>query len=134
MKKQLYFGIILMLFLGHTVSAQINDAQLWENINVEKNITQKLSARINQEGRVTENFSRFSFNYFDSGFNYKFNKHIHATIAYVWVEKKQPDDSWSIRHQAYLAFTFRKKFKGFLLSDRPMFLWQGKDFFLNGTV
>ncbi len=116
-------------FINEISFAQINDAQLWENINVEKNITSKLAARLNQEGRITENLSRPSFNYFDLGVNYKITKHIHATLAYVWVEKRQLDDSWSTRHQAYAAFSFRKKLKGFLLSDRQMFLWQVKDIF-----
>lgn len=123
MKRKLLFCILFI-----TIN-KIAFAQIWENVNAEKNITAKLGARINQEARITENFSRPSFNYFDVGLNYKINKHVHATLAYVWVEKRQLNDTWSTRHQAYLDFTFRKKFKGFLLSDRQMFLWQVKDYY-----
>ena len=136
MKKKLLFCFIAMLFLRHAVQAQFNDAQLWENINIEKNLSPRLLARINQEGRTTDNFSRFSFNYFDMGLTYKINKHIHATLAYVWVEKQQKDDAWSTRHQAYADITLRQKFKGFMITDRQMFLWQVKDYFssANGRI
>lgn len=109
--------------------SQSNDAQLWENINFEYNINQKWVARINQESRITDNFTRPSFNYFDVGLNYKINKHIHATLAYVWVEKRKPTDIWSARHQAYFYLTFRKKFNGLLITNRQMVLWQVKDYY-----
>jgi hypothetical protein len=133
MKKKLLFCFLFLFRITHIAFAQINDAQVWENVNVEKIISQKFSARINQEGRITENFSRLGFSYLDVGVNYKINKHIHATLAYVWVEKKQLDDTWSARHQAYIDFTFRKKIKGFLVADRQMFLWQVKDYFSSAT-
>jgi hypothetical protein len=126
--KKIFFSFFLICF-RHCVIAQINDAQLWENITVEKNITQKISTRIVQQARFTENVSLPSFNYFDIGINYKINKHIHATLAYVWVEKRQLTDFWSTRHQAYACITFRKKINKFLLSDRQMFLWQVKDYY-----
>src|SRR5438093_218498 len=108
MKKMFFFFLVIFGFRQYDF-AQNNDAQLWENIILEKNISQKLSARIVQQGRITENISKPSYNYFDCGFNYKINKHVHATIAYVWVEKRQQTDFWSTRHQAYAALTFRKK-------------------------
>jgi len=121
--------IFIFFFSLSQIKAQYNDAQLWENINVEKNITPKLLARINQEGRVTENLTIPSFNYFDIGLCYKVNKHIHITLAYVWEVKRQFDESWSTRHQAYLDVTLRKKIKSFMFTDRQMLMWQVKDYF-----
>ncbi|MFL5765181.1 MAG: DUF2490 domain-containing protein [Bacteroidia bacterium] len=124
--KHVFFSALLMLFTT-LAQAQQNDAQLWENVNIEKNITPKLVARVNQEGRFTDNIRSFTFNYFDFGLNYKFNKHIHATLAYVWVEKQTKEGFWTTRHQAYADVTLRQKMGAFLLSDRQMFLWQVKD-------
>lgn len=126
MKTHLLF---ILLFGGICpVYAQHNDAQFWENINVEKNINPRLLFRVVQEGRITENFSRASFNYFDFGLSRKFNKHIHGTIAYVWAEKKRPDESWSPRHQVYAYLSLKKKWSDFTFVDRQMLLWQVKDY------
>lgn len=122
---------LLLLFsvfiLTPIVSAQINDAQFWENIIVEKTLSKKLSVRVVQQGRITENITRPSFNYFDLGGNYKLNKHVHLCLAYVWAIKRQLDDTWSNRHQAYASVTFKGKWKDFVLNDRNMILWQVKD-------
>src|SRR6218665_3248123 len=123
--------LLLLLHISIHSSAQINDAQLWENICLEKNISPRLVARIVQEGRLTENYSRFSYNYFDMGLNYKFSKHIHGTIAYVWAEKERLNTTWSARHQLYGSLTFRKKFGDFTVNDRQMLLWQVKDHYVS---
>jgi|GEM_PF-387791 len=129
-KKICLLVFVAIFYISHLASfAQINDAQFWENINIEKKLTQQLTVRAVQEGRFTENFTRPSFNYFDVGFNYKINKHLHATLAYVWVEKRQLNDLLSTRHQAYTDLTIRKKFNNFLFSDRQMFLWQVKNYY-----
>jgi hypothetical protein len=129
--KKIIAYSFFILFCGKAAQAQVNDAQLWENINIEKSFSPKVSARVNQEARFVNNISNLGFNYFDFGVNYKFSKHIHATVAYVWVEKQRNDESWSPRHQAYLDLTFRKKFGGFLFTDRQMVQWQVKDYFVS---
>jgi len=113
--------------------AQVNDAQLWENINLEKNINPRLILRLNHEGRITENITRPSYYYLDWGANYKISKHFRSSIAYVLAQKRLPDDRWSFRHQVYADIVYRKKIKNFILNDRQMFLWQVKDFDVSST-
>lgn len=127
MKTYLLF-ISLLAGTIHSSFAQVNDAQFWENVNLEKNINPRLLFRVVQEGRITDNFRSASFNYFDFGLSRKFNKHIHGTIAYVWAEKRRPDESWSPRHQVYAYLSFKKKIKDLTLVDRQMVLWQVKDY------
>lgn len=128
MIKKYFFFFLFILSLCSLV-AQNKDAQLWENINMEKNINPRLVFRVIQQGRITQNYSSPNFNDFDIGFNYKINKHFHAAAAYVWVEKKAYNsNSWRTRHQAYVDVTFRKKIKGFLFCDRQMFSWQVHDY------
>src|SRR4051812_27780192 len=97
MKGKITASCFALMLVGTGLYAQVNDAQVWENVNVEKVFTPKLTARLIQEGRVTDNFSNFSFNYFDAGVNYKFNKRFHGALAYVWVEKQRLDEVWSAR-------------------------------------
>ncbi len=128
--KKVFVCCLFFLSISSFVTAQspaVNDAQVWENIYLEKNITPKLIARINEEGRITENMSKPSFIYADVGFNYKLNKHFHFTLAYVLTEKEQKTETWSTRHQAYVSMTIRKKFKNFVFDDRQMLQWQVQD-------
>ena len=126
MKKKLFGGFFLLFTISY-LSAQVKDAQLWENIGLEKNITPKLLVRVVQEARLTENFTRPSYNYFDMGFSYKLNKHIHFTFAYVWAEKKVVTDFWMPRHQLYGDITLKGKLHNFTFLDREMLQWQVKD-------
>lgn len=129
--KKLTTGLVLLfLLILRQLAAQpkVQDAQLWENIGLEKSITPKLVARIVQEARLTENMTSPTFNYFDMGVSYKFSKHIHFTLAYVWAEKKVYNDFWMPRHQAYGSVTLRKKWNNFVFNDRQMFQWEVKDY------
>lgn len=128
MKK--FLLIFMTCVSGFSLYAQHNDAQLWENVNIEKNINPRMLARINQEGRFTENMSTFTYNYLDIGLVYKFSKHVHGTIAYVWNQKMAMNETWNDRHQFYADITLRKKLGNFMLNDRQMILWQTKDFYM----
>lgn len=122
------FCLTVYLIFPVAVFGQVKDAQLWENLTLEKSWNKKLSTRIVQEGRVVENWTRPSFTYFDVGATYKLNKHVHLCLAYVFEVKRQLDDTWSRRHQAYGDVTFRAKLGDFGLNDRAMLLWQVKDY------
>lgn len=127
--RKFSFSLLFLLLISACAYAQpkVQDAQLWENIVIEKNITPKFVVRVVQEARLTENMTSPTFNYFDMGGSYKFSKHVHFTLAYVWAEKKVYNDFWMPRHQAYAAMTLRKKWHGFVFSDRQMFQWEVKD-------
>ena len=113
-----------------------NDAQLWENIYLEKNIfSKKYIAHINHEGRITENNSQFHYAYLDAGLTYKFKKYLRFSADYVFLYKKtfdinNTDFRNSLRHQVYLDFVVRKKIhKKFIFSDRNMFQWEWDDIY-----
>jgi hypothetical protein len=126
MKHILTFLVIALSFYRYSFS-QYNDAQLWENIYLEKDITQRLTVHVNEEGRITENMTRPSYIYTDWGITYKVNKHLHFTVAYVPILKKQINDFISFRHQLYCAFTLKKKIERFVFYDRQMFQIQYND-------
>jgi hypothetical protein len=104
-----------------------NDAAFWQNIYLEKKIAKHTIFRINEEGRLTNNFTRPGFVYLDAGINYKLNKHIHLCLAYVFNEKKQKTDFWSTRHQIYFSCTLKKSIHYTTFDYRTMAQWQVKD-------
>lgn len=134
MKKQFLF-IILFISAKAYCFAQINDAQLWENIYLEKNITKRWLVRMNHEGRVSDNITNPSFYYFDMGVNYNYSKHFHFSLAYVFGQKEQNafNEAWTTRHQAYATVTIRKKFGNFAMNDRQMIQWQIQDIYTSLT-
>lgn len=136
MKNKALICFLLLFSINKIIVAQsrpVKDAALWENIYLEKNITPKLIARINEEGRITENMTNPSFIYADVGINYKYNKHLHLALAYVLTQKQQKTETWSTRHQAYISATLRKKLKDIFFDNRAMFQWQVQDIYSSPT-
>jgi hypothetical protein len=104
-----------------------NDAQLWQNIYFEKNLTQKVNIHINEEGRITENITLPSYIYLDLGITYKPKKYLHFTIAYVPIANRLRTDFISYRHQFYFDVVVKMKFHHFVFYDRQMVQMQYND-------
>ena len=135
MKTHLAF-LLLFAFACPFVRAQslpLNDGEVWENIYLEKNITKRLLVRLNEEGRVVNNATNPNFAYLDIGLNYKLNKHIHLSLAYVLTEKQQKTETFTTRHQAYGTITLRKKLFQFMFNNRSMIQWQVQDVYSSAT-
>jgi hypothetical protein len=127
MKKKLPLLFFLIASLGGHSFSQNNDAQFWENIYLEKNLTQRWAGHLNEEGRLTDNFTSPNYVYVDFGLTYKVNKHIHCTAAYVPIAKKLVTGFTSFRHQMYVDVVFKFKFHHFTIYDRQMFQNQYND-------
>jgi hypothetical protein len=111
----------------YTAGPNYNDAQFWENIYIERDLTQKFNFHINEEGRVTENMTLPSYIYADLGLTYKFKKYLHFTIAYVPIAKRLPTDFVSYSHQFYFDIVLRIKYHHFIFYERQMFQSQYAD-------
>ena len=115
------------LFKGTLYSQRNDDAQLWENIYLEKNLTQRLAIHLNQEGRLTENCTTPNYIYGDLGITYNVNKHLHLSVAYVPISKRTNTGYVSFRQQFYFNFVLKYKFHHFVFYDRQMFQNQYND-------
>ncbi len=124
LKSSLLLGIF---FFQKNIFAQYDDAQLWQNLYFERNLKQKLVIHVNEEGRVTDNWTRPSYIYTDWGITYKASKHWHFTLAYVPILKRQYNDYISLRHQYYFDIVFKQKIKHFTIYDRQIFQNQYND-------
>ena len=121
--------LVLMITLSISLKAQINDAQLWENIEVTKKFSKTWAFHFNHEGRIVNNFSEFHYAYGDFGIVRKFSKSLKMSLNYVLVWKKTDShDSW--RHQYYVSLTYNKDFLDhFNISLREEFQTQYQDIY-----
>lgn len=129
---KMYFRKLLLLLFGFfaflNAEAQVNDAQLWENFNIDHKLSRDLTARFSHEGRFTGNDSRLTYFFGDIGLEYKIPKtHFGLLGDYVFIRKLVPENYWSNRHQAYVALTYAHKLGKIQLHDRQMLLAQVKD-------
>ena len=113
--------------LQYNGGPRYDDAQFWQNIYFEKNVSGKFNAHINEEGRITENLQRPSYIYLDLGLTYKPKKHLHLTLAYVPIASRLRTDFTSYRHQFYADVVFKIKYRNFVFYDRQMFQIQYND-------
>lgn len=107
------------------------DAQLWENVNIEKDFNSRWSAGVCHEGRFTQNMNRFTYYFEDFGLTYKLKKqHLHFSIDYVFIRKEVQPGFWSTRHQYYADVVYKRKLTDALeMNNRLMVMGQVKDVF-----
>ncbi len=129
MKKSVWKIVLIFsgLLSGLHASSQVQDANLWLNVSVEKKIIPTLSVSINQEFRLNENITELGTFFTDIGLNYKINKYLRVSASYRFINKRRLDDSYSIRHRYYFDLVVRKKFNPVTLSFRTRFQSQYND-------
>jgi hypothetical protein len=117
---------ILVFFCVNTYAQQysFSDAQLWFNLYLEKKLSDKWSAHLNQQDRWNENITQFNFAYADVGFTYKITKNVKILADYVFTQKRRLDDSYGSIHQYYVAMTFKKDIRRWRFMYRQMIQFQ----------
>ncbi len=119
--------IILLIFLSvSTVEAQKNerDAALWVNLYLSKKINKKYTLHLNQQNRFNNNITQYSQGYADVGVTRKLSKHFKVLLDYVFIYRRNTDQSFSIRHQYYVALITEKRVHNINYSYRIMFQGQ----------
>ncbi len=112
---------------------EYNDAQLWENIYVEKNLTLKWNWHINEEGKLTENMTLPSYIYTDLGLTYKYKKYLHFTVAYVPIADRLMTGFVSYEHQFYFDYVLKVKYRHFIFYSREMIQTQYNNIYTSAT-
>src|SRR5690242_4674392 len=120
------------LLIQNTMLAQSNDAQLWENIYLEKKLNSMFALTLNEEGRIRNNVSDFNYVFTDFGFLTKVNKHIRASLDYLPLFSRS-DTREHVKHQYYFFLKYKvKPFKGFAAEIREMYQIQYSD--INSSI
>ena len=104
-----YFLVFLLILVGNSLCAQVNDAQLWLSVNLEKKITPALAILFTQELRLNENMTETGTIFSDLGLNYRFSKRFKAGASYRFTLKRQLDDTYERKSSWYLEGFYREK-------------------------
>jgi hypothetical protein len=121
------FSAIALLFFTTAGFAQVNDAGLWVGVNVEKKITKKLTAALSEELRFNENVSELGTAFTEAGVEYKLVKNLTVGVAYRFIQKRQLDDFYSLRHRGIASLTYKLKAKRIEISIREKYQAQYTD-------
>lgn len=98
-----------------------DDAALWLNVYLEKKLSKHFDAHINHKSRISNNISKYSMGYLDFGFSYNYNKNIRVLLDYVFAKRLELDETYSDRHQFYVALVLKKKIGQWTFNYRNMF-------------
>lgn len=92
--------------------AQVNDAGLWLDVTLEKQVTQRIDFILTEELRFNENVTELGSFYTEAGFEYKYKflKGLKTGLFYRFANKRRLDDSYSKIHRAYGDIAYRYEF------------------------
>lgn len=110
-----------------SLKAQVNDAQMWASVAIEKTFFKKLTISLTEEIRLNENITEMGVFFTDVGLSYKFHKNWRISGNYRIINKRRLDNSYSTRHRYYFDLAYRKKWYSFTLIIRSRFQSQYTD-------
>lgn len=126
-------GILIGLFFCFQTKAQVNDAGLWLNVNVEKKITQKFSTQFTHSLRFYENISELGTSFSEIGLSYKIIKPITVGGFYRFSQNKRVDDFYSNSHRYSFYLSYKLKVKQVKINFREQFQSRYKDIETSAT-
>jgi hypothetical protein len=106
-----------------------NDARLWFQFKLDKDVHKKLNVHIAFQNRINENMSRFSRSMSEMGLTFKIHKNIRLLVDYSFGFNRRLDDSYSKLHRMDAGLLLRKKVKKLVISSRNLIQWQYKNVF-----
>lgn len=116
--------------------AQTKDAGLWTGIAVKKKISQQFEISVAEKLRFNENITELGTFFTHAGATWRFNPDLRISANYRFINKKQVEDYYSIRHRYYFDLNYRKKFNKITPAARVRFQSQYADVFSSndGTI
>jgi hypothetical protein len=122
----------ILLLSAFALRAQYyDDAQIRTHLLVEKKFGKHFSASVEQQNRFTHNATTLSRASADIGLNWKFNKYIKVSADYIFIEKRNNDNTYSPRNWANVALHLRKEWKRWKFFYRGMLQLRSGDLFTN---
>jgi len=97
--KRLTLLLFLFLTALNTKAQQNNDAGCWLTLSLQKPVTKRITAVVDQEFRLKENYQRINLFYTNLGIDYKFSNNIKLSPTYRSIQKQRLDGSFSYRHR-----------------------------------
>ena len=103
--------LFILMLVGNGLRSQVNDAQLWLSINLEKKVTPALSVVFTEEIRMDENITEVGTLYSEIGISYRFWKKFKVGASYRFISKRRLDDTYENFHSWYAEAFYKEKFK-----------------------
>lgn len=128
MKK--FLASVCFWLAAFLLPAQVNDAGLWTGLAAEKKISQSLSASFSQTFRFNENISELGNYFSEVGIDRKIVKGISLGASYRYINKRELNDSYSVKHRYFIGLSLKKKLAGISLSFRTRLQSQLDHYFL----
>lgn len=126
MRIRTFILILLAFFIFQKRSlAQEKDFGIWTTINVEKELSNKLKAAMEEEFRFAENASYLDSYFTDFSLEYKLSKPLSVSLNYRFINKRLEDGYYSKRHRVYGSLSYRFiKHKKFSATFRTQLQYQ----------
>jgi hypothetical protein len=121
--------LIFFLLFTSPVFAQVKDAGLWLSLNAEYKFNKKVSAAFSQEFRFNENISELGTAFSEISVDYKlrFIKGLSVSPGYRFIQRRNLDDSYSLRHRFLFDVMYRRTPGKFSITLRERFQSQVAD-------
>ena len=120
-------SILFLLFFSIACVAQENDFQLWNSVNLRKNINKKISLDIKYGLRYRENASLISKDFIDLRTRYKKNKRWGFAVGYRNISDWSISSEREKKNRFYMDAYYSKKIKRYYIDIRNRVLAQGND-------
>jgi hypothetical protein len=117
-------SILFFSFFSYNSSAQQNDFQLWNTLNLSKKINKSFRADIKYGARFRENASLLSTQFIDFKVKYKENKRWSFAIGYRSISDYSILNNFESKNRFYADAYFSKKLKRYFFSLRNRVLTQ----------
>lgn len=112
--------ILIVCFTAPVLAQKNQDFWQWTTISLEKSLGQKFTLKLDEEIRLYDNASRLNLTYTNLGLAYKIAGPFRTAFTYRFIQKKEDDGSFSLRHRLMLDLIFKYKIKpvGFTYRSR----------------
>ncbi len=121
MNRRLASIVLMMLLPLVVVKAQLNDFQSWHEVEIQKELSKKMSLSLGQEIRLAENSSYVEEYVTTLGVGYKFNKYLRAKLCYRYTHGFDFETGIESAQRLYGDLTGRYKIDRFTFSLRERY-------------
>jgi len=121
--------ISFLLLIFFSAQAQINDAQFWGELAVEKKIRKNFNIGLAQSVRFRQNISQLDKVFTELEAGYTFRKKISIGAIYRFEQEQKNEGYYSIRHRYAFDLEYKQKIKRFSSSIRTRFQSKYSDYY-----
>lgn len=117
----------LLLGLSTDLYSQVHDAGVWTGFGLKKEIKKDLQASLEIETRFNENWAEMASSFVDASLKRKLSKHFDVALNYRFGNKRETDNSYSLRQRGALDLSMDYDVWEFKLQYRARFQLNQKD-------